>query len=72
MTTRMVILESIQNEKATINDYEINKSFEVSLTEEEMPIYQSMLDEAKEEELENEDIGVFVFYNTDKDRLEFK
>lgn len=66
----MVILESVKNGQAVINDYKTNKTIEVSLSQEEVKIYQSMLDEAEEEELENEETGVFVFYNDKTKTLE--
>lgn len=70
MSAKMVILESVKNGQAVINDYKTNKTIEVSLSQEEVKIYQSMLDEAEEEELENEETGVFVFYNDKTKTLE--
>jgi len=70
VSAKMVILESVKNGQAVINDYKTNKTIEVSLSQEEVKIYQSMLDEAEEEELENEETGVFVFYNDKTKTLE--
>lgn len=70
MSVKMVILESVKNGQAVINDYKTNKTIEVPLSQEEVKIYQSMLDEGAEEELENEETGVFVFYNDKTKTLE--
>lgn len=68
---KMVSLENIYQNKALLTDLtEDNKNYEVELSNSELEIYQSLLDEAQAEELEDEETGVYVFYNTDTNKLE--
>lgn len=74
---KLVSLKKIKGNKALLFDLKKeNKSYEVELNADEIELYQSMLDEAKEEELEEEGLeeetGVFVFYNSDTNKLEDK
>lgn len=68
---KMVSLEKITQNKAILIDLtDDNKSYDVELSDSELEIYQSMLDEAQAEELEDEETGVYVFYNADTNKLE--
>jgi len=61
----LTILQKIEDNQAKLYDFKNEKNYQVYLKNEEINLYQSMLDEANEEELENEETGVLLIFNTD-------
>jgi len=64
------VLENVQGNQARIYDYQHKTFYQIELTDDEVMEYQSLLDEAKKEELDNEETGVFVVFNTDTEQIE--
>ncbi len=66
------ILESIDNNIATLYDFNNRKEYKVKLDEQESIIYNDMLKEAKKHEIADEldeTVDPIVFYNTESDKL---
>jgi len=66
----LTILESIENNIAKIYDFKNEKYYRTELSNDEVSIYQSMIEEAKEKELEDEETGVLVIFNTTTKRID--
>lgn len=63
------VLESIEQNKATLYDFKNDKELSVILTEEERTIYSELLERAKDEEIEDEAVDPIVFYDTTTNSL---
>lgn len=66
------ILEGIDKNIATIYDFNNRKEYKVELSEEEEDVYNDMLKEAKEYEVDdeiNETVDPIVFYNIKSGKL---
>lgn len=66
----LTILEDIKNNQAKIYDFKNEEYYHIELSDDEVSIYQSMVDEAKEEELDDEETGVLVIYNTETNQID--
>lgn len=66
----LTILESIENNIAKIYDFKNEEYYKTELSNDEVSIYQSMIEEAKEKELEDEETGVLVIFNTTTKRID--
>lgn len=66
----LTILENIENNQAKIYDFNNEEYYKIELSDDEVSIYQSMVDEAKEEELDDEETGVLVIYNTETNQID--
>lgn len=66
----LTILESIENNIAKIYDFKNEEYYRTELSNDEVSIYQSMIEEAKEKELEDEETGVLVIFNTTTKRID--
>lgn len=66
----LTILKKVEDDQAKLFDFKNEKNYQVYLKNEEVNLYQSMLDEAKKEELENEETGVLLIFNTDTEMID--
>lgn len=66
---KLVELLTVADELATLRDIDTQESFQVPISNKDSRFYSSMLNEAKEEELESESAGVFVIYDKEQDAL---
>lgn len=67
----LVELLEVTNEFVTVLDLDTKESFQVQVTKEESGLYQSLLDEMKEYDVENEETGVLVAFDREVNRLIF-
>lgn len=66
------ILENIEKNTATLYDFNHRKEYQVKLSEQETLIYNDMLEEAKEHEVndeEDETVDPIVFYDVESGQL---
>jgi len=66
----LVTLDKIENNIAYVTDTKSENQYQSTLTDDEVYEYQSMIDEAKQEELADEETGVLLGFNTETRQIE--
>lgn len=66
---KLVELLNVDSDLVAIQTLDTEEIFELVVSKEESNLYQSLLDEAKEEELEDEEMGVFVIFDDETKQL---
>lgn len=66
---KLVELLNVDSDLVAIQTLDTEEIFELVVSKEESNLYQSLLDEAKEEELEDEETGVFVIFDDETKQL---
>ena len=66
---KLVELLNVDSDLVTIQTLDTQEIFELVVSKEERDLYQSLLEEAKAEVLEDEETGVFVIFDDETKQL---